>query len=83
MTDLWPDDIGRRTKLKVPATILKEQGSLLGRKTDNLVTGEIFEVDRNTLPKNDFAYTFYLVAPALTIIATNCWIYSIPLIFIR
>jgi len=61
--DLWPDDIGRHIKLKAPVSILKEQGTLLGRKTGNLVKGVINIVISSD--KDHFAYIFYLVAPAL------------------
>lgn len=68
--DLWPDDIQslKYSDLRPPVAILKEQGTLLGRKTDNLVEGEVVRVPGDFLPeyKYDFAYIFYLVAPALS-----------------
>ena len=63
MIDLWPDDI-EHTSLKAPVTILKEQGAVLGRKTSNLVEGEIFRRPAPFMP-GLFQYTFSLVAPAL------------------
>jgi hypothetical protein len=64
MIDLWPDDITTRTSLlKPPMTILKEQGTLLGRKTRNIVEGLVVKTPHIT--SQDFGYTFYLVGPAL------------------
>lgn len=63
MIDLWPDDITTHTGLKAPVTILKEQGTLLGRKTSNIVEGMILKSPIDT--KDFFEYDFYLVAPAL------------------
>lgn len=66
MPDLWPDDIGF-TQVKAPVTILMEQASLLGVKTQNLVTASI-DRDRYPIPRDknrEFSYTFSLVAPAL------------------
>ena len=40
MTDLWPDSI-ETAKVKSPAALLREQASLLGRKTRNLVQAEV------------------------------------------
>ena len=40
MNDLWAEDIGVTT-VKTPVAILKEQASLLGNKTQNLVIGEV------------------------------------------
>jgi hypothetical protein len=39
--DLWPEDIAVVSDLKPPLTILREQASLLGNKTNNLVEGEV------------------------------------------
>ena len=64
MTDLWPDDI-EHTSVKAPVTILREQGTLLGRKTSNLVEGEITVGSRSDIPSESFSYIFYFVAPAL------------------
>ena len=60
MIDLWPDDI-EQTILKAPVTILKEQGVLLGRKTHNIVEGEVPTMSTS----NGFEFTFYLYGPAL------------------
>ena len=63
--DLWPDDIGLRTKLKAPVTILKEQGALLSKKTRNLVEGQIINISDRGIGQDNFGYVFHLVAPAL------------------
>jgi len=61
LVDLWPKDIETRRTL-APATILRQQSSLLAQKTSNLVHGEV--VDK-TSSRENFVYMFYLVAPAL------------------
>jgi len=62
MTDLWPEDI-RVVKEKAPVTILREQASLLGAKTKNIVTAEVKRV--TVLKRPDFCFDFYIVGPAL------------------
>lgn len=58
--DLWPDDI-KVDDMVTPLSILKEQASLLGQKTQNLVEAEV-----QTTPLGaDFSHSFFLVAPAL------------------
>ena len=61
--DLWPDDISGASNLLTPVSILKEQASLLGRKTGNLVEAEVDTslVDYERL----LQHSFILVAPAL------------------
>jgi hypothetical protein len=63
MIDLWPDGI-EQTRIRSPVTILREQGSLLGRKTKNLVQGEVLE--SASTKENQLVYSFFLVAPALS-----------------
>ena len=63
MTDLWPKTIGT-VKKKSPVAILREQASLLGQKTQNLLQAQVKggpAVDRGT----SFFYYFDIVAPAL------------------
>ncbi len=74
MVDLWPDDI-TETKLKAPVAILREQASILGQKTQNIVEGEVEALEPDILsailasdmgdPNETFFYGFYLHAPAL------------------
>ncbi len=45
--DLWPADL-RAGKSKAPATILREQGALLGRKTNNLLLGRVVPTHRES-----------------------------------
>ena len=42
MENLWPDDITVMGK-KAPVTILREQASMLGEKTKNIVIGQVQE----------------------------------------
>ena len=62
MIDLWPEGI-ETNRVKSPVTILREQGSVLGQKTKNLVLGEVLEASGQG---NEFAYSFFIVAPALS-----------------
>jgi hypothetical protein len=62
MTDLWPKDMGYAGELKAPITILREQASLLGRKTRNLVEAEVRQRGGH---EQQFAYEFNIVAPTL------------------
>ncbi len=61
MKNMWPEDIGKNILSKSPAAILREQASLLGNKTKNIVTAE---VKRNDLDNRMFYYGFYIVAPS-------------------
>jgi hypothetical protein len=47
MTNLWPDEVGY-VGLKAPLTILKEQASLLGEKTQGLVKARVEAVDKKS-----------------------------------
>lgn len=59
--DLWPNDIAVSDEI-TPVSILREQASLLGQKTKNLVQGK---VELLSGKGGTFLYGFYLVAPAL------------------
>lgn len=59
--DLWPEKIGV-VRYKSPVAILREQASLLGQKTRNIVTAEVSEGDNGG---EWFSYFFHIVAPAL------------------
>ena len=61
MVDLWPEIITTE-KIKAPVAILREQASLLGQKTKNLVTAE---VEKPRKYNERFNYSFELVAPTL------------------
>ncbi len=58
--DLWPANIAD-SKLTTPVTILKEQATLLGEKTRQLVKGEVVTQTTGNL----FVHYFYIVAPTL------------------
>jgi hypothetical protein len=66
--NLWPEDIAV-TDVVAPVTILKEQASLLGERTKNLVEGSVVTPGTvrgvDFMLKNRFSYGFDLVAPAL------------------
>ena len=64
MPDLWPDDIGA-VEVIAPVTILKEQASLLGEKTRNVIRANVREA-RSAVPMPGFfIYAFYITAPSL------------------
>lgn len=63
MEDLWPDDL-QQIKVKTPVAILKEQASLLGPKTQNLVEAEV-KRSETTEEEGIFYYVFFITAPAL------------------
>ncbi len=70
MEDLWPKDIMNGvTKIKAPVAILKEQGSLLGEKTDNIIIGEVRTVKTIAIGREyesgSFSYRFLIVSPIL------------------
>jgi len=61
--NFWPEDITAST-VRPPVAILKEQASLLGKKTNNVVEGLVSELA--TLDEQDrIEHVFSLVAPAL------------------
>lgn len=62
IVDLWPETI-KFEKMITPVIILRQQASLLGKKTKNIVQAE---VEKGTDDISGlFAYTLYIVAPAL------------------
>lgn len=79
MEPLWPSDIGSSAKIQAPLNVLKEQASLLGKMTKNLLEAEVeslspinFFLDNDISEKTellkrrkDFVYAFNIVAPAL------------------
>ena len=65
MIDLWPHDIAVIEAIKSPVNILREQASLLGAKTQNLILAEVVQLEWRRGFK-DFGYIFNIVAPALS-----------------
>jgi len=62
-TNLWPDlEVDTIT---TPRSILKEQAMFLGKKTKNIVIGEVYSDSKKEDEKDLFLNRFYLVAPAL------------------
>lgn len=61
--NLWPDEIAFVTDDLPPVTILKQQASLLGQKTKNIVEAEVKTTSADV--EGILRHTMYLVAPAL------------------
>ena len=59
--DLWPADFGIAHQPS-PASILRQQGHLLGQHTQNFVVGE---VDSKSERPDGFIHVLYLAAPLL------------------
>ena len=59
--DLWPSEFGYED-LTPPVTILRQQATILGQKTRNLVEGDVVTSSSSA---GYFAHTLYLVAPAM------------------
>lgn len=73
MMDLWPDDINI-PGVTAPSTILKEQASLLGNKTKNIVKANVVPAEAPL--GRGFGYEFRIFAPTLegyTIELFNMW----------
>jgi hypothetical protein len=70
LDSLWPTDIGASAE-KAPVTILKEQATILGTMTNNIVKAEVVATEGKRIPyeflskTHDFGFSFYIVAPAL------------------
>lgn len=65
MPDLWPDDIATVPESKAPASILKEQASLLGMKTNNLVQAEVVRYEPGIGESEKFKHGFLIKAETL------------------
>ena len=64
--DLWPEKINTKIKTIAPVTILRQQASLLGKKTKNLVEGQVeTKTVKDASQEKQLEHSFYLVAPAL------------------
>lgn len=61
IVNLWPEDIGRNIDQSTPLTILKQQASLLGQRTKNLVEAMVV----SEMDGEFFVHSFILIAPAL------------------
>lgn len=70
MDDLWPDDLLESPQQKTPSpqSIAREQASLLGEKTRQLVTAKLSKPPwrDSKLEKMSFQYDFWLEASVLT-----------------
>jgi hypothetical protein len=63
MIDLWPKIESK--ELITPVTILRQQASLLGKKTKNILEAEIKDLKVESVSDSDFHYAFYIAATAL------------------
>lgn len=61
MIDLWPETLVS-PEVKSPSAILREQASLLGKKTQDKI---IADVELGETKTQEFVYHFYLIAPSL------------------
>jgi hypothetical protein len=62
MKNLWPEDIESMVPARMPITILKEQGLLLGKMTKNVVEGE---VQRYPQKSKELEFRFFVWAPSM------------------
>jgi len=60
MNDLWAEDIVTE-KVRTPVAILREQASLLGKKTQNVILADVF----SDISGQAFIHNFNIIAPAL------------------
>ncbi len=61
--NLW-GEIPVESEIKLPVTILKEQASILGEKTNKILEATVTQI--NTQSKDTVAYSFNIIAPALS-----------------
>lgn len=59
--DLWPE-FDRIDRIRTPVSILVEQASLLGEKTNNVVQGKVVS---STTKSSTFLHRFRIVSPSL------------------
>ncbi len=67
--DLWPDDIVAAAEPS-PATVLRQQGYLLGQKTRNFVVGEV----KSSGSATEFNHEFWISAPLLNVRVRLLWV---------
>jgi hypothetical protein len=60
--DFWPNDIGQ-TDMVTPLSILKEEASYLGPKTNQLVKAEVLTTPQ---PDGRFVHSFIITVPGLS-----------------
>ena len=63
--DLWPDKI-KVEKIITPFIILRQQATLLGKKTKNIIQGKVYDLRLDSDLRSGFHYTFLIVVPALS-----------------
>lgn len=70
MDNLWPD-FSLLPEKKAPVVLLREQASLLGERTQNIVVGQVEKAKSNYLIVNGkhksfpFVYSFFIISQAL------------------
>jgi hypothetical protein len=69
---LWPETI-QRTTIRAPVSILKEQASLLGQRTQNIVIADVRTLKLQHSRNMDYA--FVIIAPALN--EYTLWLFRI------
>ena len=62
--DLWPTDLPEDSLTITPVAILRQQATLLGNRTKNIVEARV-KPPMETLPDKKFYYRFDIVAPCL------------------
>ncbi len=62
--DLWPTDLPSESITVTPVAILRQQATLLGNKTKNIVEARI-KPPMTTLPDGKFYYRFDIMAPCI------------------
>jgi hypothetical protein len=66
IVDLWPEKINTKIKKIAPVTILRQQASLLGKKTKNIVEGQVeTRTVKDSYEEKLLEHSFYVVAPVL------------------
>lgn len=68
--NLWPPDVAASTKRLSPVAILRQQATLLGQRTKDLVEAEV--ETKGTDFQRKLQHWFYLVAPALDFYKYPC-----------
>ncbi len=66
MIDLWPEKIGKVPDIKAPVSILKEQATLLGKRTKNVVEARVTTYEVPSVAEQQMIhYRFLITSPIL------------------
>jgi len=77
--DLW-GDISVEKEIKLPVTILKEQATILGEKTNKILEAKVTSVGVGN--KETVGYSLNIIAPALSNYKYNVLTITHPAIFV-